>query len=831
MNDGCPSTETLLKVLGDGVDSDIEAEIEAHIDECIRCQQRLDLLTNCPALALVAANGDSAWALSHSRAVIDNVAAVMAEESGKSPSLFGRRPPDAAHGEPATPSVPGYEIFNRLGTGGSADVYRAFHQQLRRVVALKIGRERATPEQRDRFRREAEALAKLRHPGVVQIYETGQVDGSLFMAIEYEAGGSLAQFLQGIPQPAIDAAHFLASAATAIHAAHKEGLIHRDIKPANILLAGVESAAAAPVVPGATNGEQSMESIAASQNTYPSPKLTDFGLVKQVAEESALTVSRDILGTPSYMAPEQVAGSKAPIGPATDVYALGAVLYEMLTGRPPFRAATAIDTVVQVRFDEPVPLSRLNPSVPRDLETVCLKCLEKEPSRRYATAAEFAEDLTRFAEGRPVKARPIRWPIRIWRWTRRNPRVAALSTAVFSLLAILAVVGPLVAFRQTKLRRSAQDSEAKAIAQWDRADRNLIAANDAVWQSLLMKLAELDRSTDPADTETQLQLIERAKPYLEQARAHDPDLPFMRKRWGMAFYFHGRAALRNSDWQRAAADLESAAVTLERLAEDRPDQPDAALLAARSRFEQARLAALTKQDDAEKKMRDVIDRFEKLSKIPPIKAEASLGLASACRLLADYLENQPQRLAELADPLERAANALENAATGPIDNRLEAILTVRLRLAKHFTRQDQTVNAEQELRRIMAASNRAQDSNSPSPMVISLRCQTAELLAENLCQQKRWDDADRESEVALRMAEGLAALLPDTSDYKLPLIRSYHTRGRVLLGRGDPEASLKIIDRALFLAQSTTVPSAILSSIEKSRAEAMQAAKKGASDP
>jgi serine/threonine protein kinase len=823
VNDGCPSTDTLLEVLGDGVDSEIEAEIEAHIGECARCRQRLDVLTNCPTLAGAAANGDSAWALSHSRAVINNVAAALAEESGRSHLLSGMGPGDFEHEEPTTPNIPGYEIYDRLGTGGSADVYRAFHHQLRRVVALKVGRERASPEQRDRFRREAEALAKLRHPGVVQIYETGQVDGSLFMAIEYESGGSLAQFLQGTPQPPIDAARFLASAAAAIHAAHKEGLVHRDIKPANILLAGVESAATGPVDQSEANGEQATKPMAAIANSYPIPKLTDFGLVKQVAEESGLTESRDVLGTPSYMAPEQVSGSKAPIGPATDVYALGAVLYEMLTGRPPFRAATAIDTVVQVRFDEPVPPSRLTPSVPRDLETVCLKCLEKEPSRRYATAAELAEDLTRFAEGRPVKARPIRWPIRIWRWTRRNPRVAALSTAVFSLLAILAVVGPIVAYRQANLRRNAQESEAKAIAQWDRADRNLLAANDAVWQSLRMKLAELDRSADPADIEMQLQIIERAKPFLEQARAHDPDLPFMRQRWGMVFYFHGRAALRSRDWRRAAEDLESAAVTLEKLAEDRPDQHEAALFAARSRFEQARLAMLNSPNEAEKKIREAIGRFENLSKISSIKAEACFGLAEACRLLADFLETQPQRHAELADALQRSVNALEQAGSGPTNQGIESILILRMRSAKHHMRQGQIVDAEDELRRIMAASNKAQDTNAPTPMVMLLRCQTAELLAENLLQQKRWNDADRESEVAVRMADGLNELLPETPDFKLQLIRSYHIRGRALLGLGNPETALKNIDRALLLARSMTVPGSILSNIEKSRAEALKA--------
>ena len=251
-----------------------------------------------------------------------------------------------------------------------------------------------------RFYTEAEAAANLDHPGIVPIYEVGQHEGQHYFSMGFVEGQSLAQRLADGPLPAREAAELIAGSAEAIEYAHQRGVIHRDLKPANILL-----------------------------DASGNPRVTDFGLAKKVEGDSGLTGSGQIMGTPSYMPPEQAGGKRGEVGPAADVYALGATLYALVTGRPPFQAATAMDTVLQVVSDEPVPPRRLNASIPRDLETICLKCLEKEPARRYASAAALAEDLRRYLAGEPILARRGSAPERAWRWCHRNPAVASLTGA------------------------------------------------------------------------------------------------------------------------------------------------------------------------------------------------------------------------------------------------------------------------------------------------------------------------------------------------------------------------------------------------------------------
>ena len=290
------------------------------------------------------------------------------------------------------PEIPGYDVQAILGRGGMGIVYKARHLRLSRVVALKMLRAGAYAgaHERARFQREAQVVAGLRHANIVQVYDVGDHDGCPFFTMELLEGGSLAQAFAGTPRPARQMAALLVVLAEAVRVAHQAGIVHRDLKPGNILLT--------------------------AQGT---PKVADFGLARHFEGEAALTLSGTRMGTPSYMAPEQVVGKAGMIGPATDIYALGALLYEMLTGRPPFRGETATETERQVVQDEPPP-SRLNTKVPRDLETICLKCLSKEPQRRYASAAALAADLRRFMEGRPIQARPVSWGERSWRWCRRT---------------------------------------------------------------------------------------------------------------------------------------------------------------------------------------------------------------------------------------------------------------------------------------------------------------------------------------------------------------------------------------------------------------------------
>jgi WD40 repeat protein/tetratricopeptide (TPR) repeat protein len=334
-------------------------------------------------------------------------------------ALFGEAvvDPYPTRGEPLPgavsdvwPSVAGYEILDVLGRGGMGVVYQARDVQLKRLVALKmiLAGSHAGPQELARFRTEAEAVARLQHPHIVQIYEVGEQEGLPYFSLEYVTGGSLAQQLDGTPRPPRQAAELVETLARAMHAAHQRGIVHRDLKPGNILM-----------------------------TAEGAPKITDFGLAKKLDGTAHQTASGAIMGTPSYMAPEQAGGKTKELGPAADIYALGAILYELLTGRPPFKAATPLDTVLQVLATEPVAPRQFQPKVPRELETICLKCLEKEPRQRYATADELADDLGRFLRGEPVRARPIGRMERALKWARRHP---AMATA-YALVVVVLVLG------------------------------------------------------------------------------------------------------------------------------------------------------------------------------------------------------------------------------------------------------------------------------------------------------------------------------------------------------------------------------------------------------
>jgi serine/threonine-protein kinase len=271
-----------------------------------------------------------------------------------------------------------------------------------------------------------EAVAQLTHPNIVQIHEIGDHNGLPYFSLEYVDGGCLTDKLGGKPLPARKAAETVGLLARTMGWAHDRGIVHRDLKPANVLLAADGS-----------------------------PKIADFGLAKRLDTDSSQTRSGTLMGTPNYMAPEQARGETHSIGPLADVYALGVILYECLTGRPPFVGTSIVNTLQQVQNHEPVPSSRLEPSVPADLETICLKCLQKEMHKRYTSATALADDLDRFLAGVPIKARPVGSAERLARWCRRNPRVAALSAAVLALLVTVAVGSTVMAYRIAREREAA----------------------------------------------------------------------------------------------------------------------------------------------------------------------------------------------------------------------------------------------------------------------------------------------------------------------------------------------------------------------------------------
>ncbi len=387
--------------------------------------------------------------------------------------------------------VAGYEILGELGRGAVGVVYKAKQRGLNRVVALKmiLAGTHASRQALKRFRAEAEAVARLKHPNIVQIYDIGESDGLPYFSLEFCAGGPLSGHLDGTPLPSDEAARIIETLAHAMHYAHEHGIVHRDLKPANVLVTGECDVRTGKLLESANlrSGEwgESVTEVPLATGL----KIADFGLAKRL-DESSQTKTGAVLGTPSYMAPEQASGHIHDVTPLADVYALGTILYELLTGRPPFRAATAIDTVMQVINEEPVPPRRLQSRVPEDLETITLKCLEKDKAKRYSSAEALAEDLARFQKREPILARPVGPVGRAYRWCRRNPVVASLTGAVAVLLVAGTVVSAVLAHKADVQRGNAEKNAAEAKTESGRAKRNLYVAQmnlaQRAWQDLQM---------------------------------------------------------------------------------------------------------------------------------------------------------------------------------------------------------------------------------------------------------------------------------------------------------------------------------------------------------
>lgn len=393
------------------------------------------------------------------------------------------------------PKISDYEVIEEIGRGGMGVVYKAHDTRLKRTVALKLllSGAHASPAQFQRFRVEAEAAARLQHANIVQVFEIGEYEQSPFLALEYISGGSLADRFQGRPQPPKWSAALVEQIARAVDYAHQHGVIHRDLKPANVLLAMSESRCV----------EGEAEALQAS--SLPTPKITDFGLAKLsilevAAEASAATRTGDVLGTPGYMSPEQASGKTYQVDFATDIYALGAILYDLLTGRPPFSCASPAESLRQLSESDPIPPSLLVRTVPTDLQTICLKCLEKEPRRRYASSLALAEDLARYLADVPILARRTTILERAWRWCRRNPTTSTLAATVVLLgtaLAMGALVSSWIRTERDYAVRNLRRAQRAEVDSRQNLQRAREAENDAKIQAHLTQ-AIVDRKRGAA---------------------------------------------------------------------------------------------------------------------------------------------------------------------------------------------------------------------------------------------------------------------------------------------------------------------------------------------
>eukprot|EP00913_Durusdinium_trenchii_P028438 g26666.t1 len=494
-SDLCPTMAALLHLLLGQLNEESTLQISAAVSECRQCAARCQELT--VRQDVKAALGDD-WA---KRCTVNDPKQLLAElsrhrdesqaaEQGgmtvDQPTVTfpNSRQRAARSPKESTTSFPRdfgeYELIEEIASGGMGVVYRARQKNLNRIVALKMirtGRFADSDEVR-RFHVEAEAAAALDHPHIVPVFEVGEYAEQHFFSMGYVEGSSLADVLANGPLPVSDAAELLQTVSKAVQYAHDNGIVHRDLKPGNILLQDGRR----PAENGSTAWDVD-ETYPSSSANRPStergetsgrltPRITDFGLAKQTGAESDLTATGQVMGTPSYMPPEQARGDLAAVGSHSDVYSLGAVLYATLTGRPPFQAASPVLTLEQVLSREPVSPRVLNPAVDVDLETICLKAMQKETEQRYASAAELADDLQRFLENRPILARPISWHERARRWCARNPAVAIFSALTLVALIVGTTVSSVFAIRASAALEVANEETERANDEKDRADAN-----------------------------------------------------------------------------------------------------------------------------------------------------------------------------------------------------------------------------------------------------------------------------------------------------------------------------------------------------------------------
>ena len=680
--------------------------------------------------------------------------------AGASDDLSTLRPPPPPGASPlaARPPIPGgrpvlmaYEILDVLGRGGMGVVYRAWQRALNRVVALKIARlGEHQEEELARFRTEAEAVARLQHPNIVQIYEVGEHDGYPFLALEYVDGGSLAQQLDGTPWPARKAGTLLETLARVIHSAHRCGIVHRDLKPANILM----------TVEG-------------------TPKITDFGLAKLLVGGSEdQTETGAVLGTPGYMAPEQAGVKPGNLGPAADIYALGSILYDLLTGRPPFRSTTPLETLMQVRHQEPVPVRRLQPSVPRDLETICLKCLLKEPNKRYGSALALAEDLQRFLANEPIVARPVGICERTLKWAKRRPALAGLVA-----VSVVAVLGLLVGGWWTVA--TVTTAKNREEAQRIQADNNFRDALRAV-EKMLAEVGAVELADVPHMEAVRKKLLLEAQQFFIKFLNERGDDPAVRP-------LAARAYLHLADVQEMLGEHVEAEATYGKSITLLEDDDQQSLAQCRHQ-----LGVLLKKNsrvqEAERELRQALELRRELAEVHADDPAFRRDLEATRYLLAAVLVRQGERDRE-AESTYREVLTAQEKLVGEFRDRPEWADYAR-EVARTCNNLgillEVAADRKEAEERFLQARGLLEQLTSQFPSVASYQWQLARS-CNNLARVRREESAgELDYREAERRLANLAAEYPRVPDYRQELAAVHSNLGRLLTRMSrDAEPSLQ----------------------------------------
>jgi tetratricopeptide (TPR) repeat protein len=657
----------------------------------------------------------------------------------------------------AAPRIPGCDILGVLGRGGMGVVYKAWQQRLRRVVALKVlaAGPMARSDELARFRTEAEAVARLQHPHIVQIYEIGEQDGRPYCLLEFVAGGSLAARLAGTPQAVRPAAELVEILARTLQVVHEAGIIHRDLKPGNILLTAAQG--------------------------LGQPKLTDFGLAKFWRADDAdpnrqATETGVVLGTPSYMAPEQARGQSVQVSPAADVYALGAILYELLTGRPPFKAASVAETVFQVLHEEPLSAARLVPGLPRDLDTVCLKCLNKEPRKRYTSALELADDLRRFLDGRPIQARSTPLWEKAAKWGRRRPAAVALIA-----LALVVLIGGIAAgFWHTlqieaallvadQRRREAETEHRRAEAYLQKARQIINETLDWVGHEQLAHVPHMEK--------VRPEVLKKALAFsLELLHEASAD-PALRQQVGQDYGRLAEALEVIGRTPEASQAHQEALKIQRRLIEEFPGRRGFELNLATTHHNLARLFQKTSRiDEASQHLRAALVLYDGLAARFPKDAECATSRANAYNTLGTLLHGRDPGAADKAyrQSLALRRALLQESPSHPEHRHLLAGTLSNLGYLAQQTSPGSLQEAEAHYREAKEMLDRLVHEfpdNSTYRRDLAGLCENMSLLAAT---RREWPKAEEYVLLGLSALEKLTRDFPGRPDYWLHRIRLQH---------------------------------------------------------